>query len=58
LLDSSLAAYAHAGRVEGSTHERLGRFQMITVGYDQAPVVAALRTDLTTSRAAVPASQS
>jgi 4-hydroxy-2-oxoheptanedioate aldolase len=29
-------------------------FQMITVGYDQAPVVAALRADLATSRAAVP----
>jgi 4-hydroxy-2-oxoheptanedioate aldolase len=30
-------------------------FRMITVGYDQAPVVAALRADLATSRAAVPA---
>jgi 4-hydroxy-2-oxoheptanedioate aldolase len=32
-------------------------FQMITVGYDQAPVVAALRADLATSRAAVSAPQ-
>jgi 4-hydroxy-2-oxoheptanedioate aldolase len=30
-------------------------FQMITVGYDQAPVVAALRADLATSREAAPA---
>jgi 4-hydroxy-2-oxoheptanedioate aldolase len=30
-------------------------FQMITVGYDQAPVVAALRADLAISRAAFPA---
>jgi 4-hydroxy-2-oxoheptanedioate aldolase len=29
-------------------------FQMVTVGYDQAPVVAALRADLATSRAAAP----
>jgi 4-hydroxy-2-oxoheptanedioate aldolase len=47
----SVVAGIQASAALAETRAKQG-FQMITVGYDQAPVVAALRADLASSRAA------
>jgi 4-hydroxy-2-oxoheptanedioate aldolase len=49
----SVVAGIQASPALAETRAKQG-FQMITVGYDQAPVVAALRADLAASRSAVP----
>jgi 2-keto-3-deoxy-L-rhamnonate aldolase RhmA len=49
----SVVAGIQASSALAETRAKQG-FQMITVGYDQAAVVAALRADLAASRSAVP----